>query len=482
MGDLLTVLTGDCRDLLKTLAPASIHCVVTSPPFFGLRDYGIPPSVWRGDPACLHQWDEYVIPPRHRPDGVAGSTLQGSKTTQAQTQRSATNGATCVQCGAWLGCLGNEPDPAMYVEHLVEVFRALRPCLREDASVWLNLGDSYGTGTTAARQPSRTSTKISPAQHEAQGRRHGGMAKQLLGIPWMVARALQADGWILRRDVPWVKTNGMPESVEDRPGSAHEYVFLLAKGPCYYYDRHAVMKPYADIKSGRAASFKRENSKRGVAVVPGNPSPTHRPDREDVDVYQNGGRNRRSADWWFESLDLAIDDARAYLAHLEAIRDQGGMLLDQEGEPLAIKCAVQGYSGAHYATFPPKLIEPMILASTSPHACSRCAAPWRRVVETKAMVIRRTDWGEKAGNRTASSGTMLEPARASTVGWEPSCACPHGDDSGRCVVLDPFGGAGTTALVALKHGRAAIIMDLKPDHVEQSLARIDGTQLPLVVG
>src|SRR5690606_17342065 len=198
--------------------------------------------------------------------------------------------------------------------------------------------------------------------------------KDLLGIPWRVAFALQADGWYLRADIIWHKPNPMPESVTDRPTKAHEYIFLLTKSPRYYYDAEAIKEPLArpeallrktpDVFGGR-----NKHAGYGTRKYSGN---------EYVGTYT--GRNRRSV-WTI---------------------------------------ATQPFPEGHFATFPEKLVEPCILAGTSPHACPFCRAPWKRVVER-----------ERTGER-----------------WEPTCTCEGNDGSGKCLVLDPFAGSGTTLLVA----------------------------------
>jgi site-specific DNA-methyltransferase (cytosine-N4-specific) len=194
---------GDCRDQMKLMSAnrVTVQTCITSPPYFGLRDYGI------------------------------------------------------------AGQIGLEPTPDAYVTVLVEVMRAVRALLAEDGTAWVNLGDSYGHGTSAERKPSRTSTKISAEQHLAQGARHSGPAKQLLGIPWRVALAMQEDGWLLRSAVIWHKPNAMPESVKDRPTNAHEYLFLFAKSERYFYDAEACAEDAAEGRKRNRRSVWSVNTK-----------------------------------------------------------------------------------------------------------------------------------------------------------------------------------------------------------------------------
>ena len=269
------ILFGDCVESLRNLPDGIAQTCITSPPYFGLRDYGHP------------------------------------------------------------GQLGLEKTPDEYVNRLVAIFREVRRVLSDNGTLWLNLGDSYGGD------------------------------KQLLGVPWRVALALQSDGWTLRQDIIWHKPNSMPESVRDRCTKAHEYVFLLSKSARYFIDSAAMQEPAVGGATGAAASFKRTGSKR-EQTIPGQGYGTHRPEREDV-AY-NETRNRRSV--W--------------------------------------TVATRPYTGAHFAVFPPALIEPCVLAGTQP------------------------------------------------------------DD----IVLDPFMGSGTTAVVATSHGRRYIGCEINTEYAPLQEQRI----------
>lgn len=227
--DWLTVYLGDCREVMAGMAAESVHCVVTSPPYWGLRDYGT--STWvGGDEACDHL--RPVEPRNARPKGA----FHGGNDAGDMAREPAYKGA-CRKCGAVRqdAQLGLEPTPEQYVENMVAVFREVRRVLRSDGTVWLNLGDSYAQGGQE-RPGSSDAAAFSP--HD-QIRRRPGIAKpraaglktkDLVGIPWRVAFALQADGWVLRSEVIWAKPNPMPESVTDRPTKSHEQMFLFSKG------------------------------------------------------------------------------------------------------------------------------------------------------------------------------------------------------------------------------------------------------------
>jgi DNA modification methylase len=254
--------------------------------------------------------------------------------------------------------------------------------------------------------------------------------KDLVDIPHLVAEALRADGWWLRSEIIWQKANPMPESVTDRPTKAHESLFLLAKSERYYYDGEAIREPHVEPERGRGTTrvpLKDERPEPGVRSHTLNEMDRNGNQR----AYHPAGRNRRSV--W---------------------------TIGTEPFPLA-----------HFATFPPALVEPCVKAGTSEKgACPACGAPWRRDVERTAMVIDRSERTHDLG-RTRSSGTMLEPPTAVTLGWAPTCACAAGDPV-PAVCLDPFGGAGTTALVADRLGRDAILVELKESYARMSEKRI----------
>jgi DNA modification methylase len=302
---------GDCRDTMRRWAAdgVKVQTCVTSPPYFGLRDYG-------------HE-----------------------------------------------GQIGLEQTPEEYIAAMVEVFRCVRDVLADDGTLWLNIGDSY------ARPLAKGGSGPSGKNREWYGENYGDAGgagvpggckpKDLIGIPWMLAFALRADGWYLRQDIIWHKPNPMPESVRDRCTKAHEYIFLLSKSDRYFFDSEAMKEPAVGNASGAAASFKRNGSKREQSI-PGQGYGTHRPEREDV-AY-NETRNRRSV--W--------------------------------------TVATKPYKGAHFATFPTALIEPCVLA-----------------------------------------GSRLND-----------------------IVLDPFMGSGTTAQVAIQHGRQYLGCELNQEYGDLQQERI----------
>jgi DNA modification methylase len=466
--------TGDCRETLPTLATGSVQAVITSPPYYGLRDYGTPPLVWGGDAEHEHEWDVSLRSVERGAGtwtqaangtelrtGVHQTRFKGDVVAARATERENVVTAIC-SCGAWLGSLGLEPTPELFIEHLVEVFRHVRRVLRDDGVLWLNLGDSYaGSGKgpsnslqSEASQLSKQTTNNGSLHSVNTGLVPSGLKpKDLMMMPFRVAMALQNDGWYLRSVIPWLKRNSMPESVTDRPATAVEYVFLLSKSSKYFWDADAVRVPNS------AGSFARY--KPGEAIPTFNKqggSDRATPTFKAGQVY---GRNRRNSDWFMESWQ--------------------GLLLDDDGDPLALVVNPAPFTGSHFATFPPKLVEPMIKASTSEKGqCPECGAPWVRTTERvdSGRTQKMADgWDTGAGGHNTihrngrEAGESGVPVMVSqTTGWRPSCS--HTAEPVPQTILDPFGGAGTVGLVADRLQRNAILCELKPEYADMGSARI----------
>jgi len=260
--------------------------------------------------------------------------------------------------------------------------------------------------------------------------------KDLIPIPWMVAMALQQDGWYLRSSIIWHKPNCMPESVTDRPTTDFEHVFLLAKRARYYYDAEAIAERAAESSDGWQSRARRGESTLGA------------------DSLRNNDRN-----------------------------DGGECVGSGRAQPTRNRRAVwtiptQPYSGAHFATFPPALVSPCILAGTSARgACSKCGAPFERVVEKTERPrqplsgVRETPQGtHKAIGQQYNEWLKAHPDV--TLGWRPTCDCDENEPV-PCVCLDPFGGSGTVAKVAHALGRDAVSIDLNPEYTEMSRRRIE---------
>lgn len=435
---MVRILQGDCREVLRTLPSESVHCCVTSPPYFGLRDYGIPGQVWGGDPTCQHEWGEAL--PGFHPGQVEQTKW---KTADAAGKAGNTHsGQFCGKCGAWLGCLGLEPTPELYVSHLVEIFREVRRALRKDGTFWLNLGDSYSGYHGNSRVPDSEAPSNKPGYIENMRKSTVGVSglkqKDLIGIPWMTAFALRADGWYLRQDIVWAKKNCLPESMTDRCTKSHEYLFLLSKSARYYFDNEAIKEPASGREPGNKTHKHVDSVKRRVA---------------------EGDHSERT------KLGLATTGAFSF-------RNKRDVWTT----------STRPYKGAHFAVFPTALVEPPILAGTSEKGCcKKCGSPWKRVMETSGGRDWRNDEmipkgipGELAGEGSYKRGQSTSPLNDTktrkTVGWKPTCDCNAGDPV-PCTVLDPFGGSGTTGEVAERLGRNSILIELNPSYVELAKRR-----------
>lgn len=458
------IIIGDAREQLKLLPSESVHCIVSSPPYWGLRDYGVD------------------------------------------------------------GQIGLEESPEAFVNELVLLFREARRVLRSDGTLWMNLGDSYA-GSSRGGNPTEASSTLEGGQESQRasmikrtrgqtevgstardaavtnlGRRatreaSGLKQKDLIGTPWLVAFALRADGWYLRQDIIWHKPNPMPESTTDRCTKAHEYFFLLSKSERYFYDAEAIAEDASPNTNLRVAASRQGEPNAGISPK----SAT----RE---------TNIRAKDSFHASTTARVE---------------------KRNKRSVWTVATQAFSEAHFATFPPALIEPSIMAGTSERGCcERCGVGWQRVtinVETGKTQKMPDGMATYAGGHSAihkdgrEKGASDNPVMArETIGWYPACdhdllpklppypdkpsraalgneqaykaamttwraACRVVDDKRRmlceraaplktvpAVVLDPFGGAGTTGLVADRLQRNAILIELNPEYAAMARRRIDG--------
>ncbi len=353
-------------------------------------------------------------------------------------------GAECGKCGARRQDrqLGLEPTPDEYITSMDAVFREVRRVLKDSGTLWLNIGDSYANtgGAESAWSTPTEQRKKRVGNARLPNRSLGGLKpKDLVGIPWMLAFALRADGWYLRSDIIWSKPNPMPESVTDRPTKAHEYVFLLSKQPRYFFDQNAVREPHGDNIWTRKGSASGE-------VVP--------------------------------SLNRAIEDgergdSRAWTPTVRQYNPAGRNVRS------VWEIATQPYPEAHFATYPEELVRRCILAGTSERGvCPVCGKPWEREQLATGADNHRVradvgDWiREKGGNadgkRSLSGATYRRQREAGD--WRSTCN--HDAAPVPATVLDPFMGSGTTGLVARKHGRRCIGVELNVDYCELAALRL----------
>jgi len=473
------VIVADARRI--PLPDESVHLVVTSPPYWALRDYGLPPSVWGGDPECAHEWESArpaflafpIDESNRRADasesvhwqhgaGGGGQNRHGGDWRNAKKEARDVKVASqwCQHCGAWLGCLGLEPTLPLYVEHLVEIFREVRRVLRADGVMALNLGDSYEGGGRGG--------KGKGDEHGQQVRGcappSGLKAKDKILVPARVAMALQDDGWWLRNDVPCLKTAPMPESAKDRFSTAHEFVLHLTKSARAWWDADAIRRPLRDSSIVRGArgytgAFKgqyrgdptEERYQSGRPLdpkdVPPNVQGAHTFGASlVVDEQGRGGVWKdRHAGWKALRTGRTGDGHSGYFdADGRARFDAKGrnyrttdLILDEDGEPLVFVWRPQPFGGPHFATFPEGVALPWVQAACPPRACEACGQGWVRVVAkptppasvftaTATPDDGRVRFSRKNGERRGTGQKLqdwLNDHPPTTLGWQPTCDC-----------------------------------------------------------
>jgi len=365
------VFNGNCLDILTELPAESVQACVTSPPYWGLRRYdGQQDYIWGNHSGCEHEWtDKSYVRNDDQTAGVKQKTNAGRVDRDVPIQHH-----QCLKCQAWKGAYGLEPAPEMYIEHTVEILRAIKRVLKKDGIVWWNIGDSYAGSGKAGNNPEyygKHKEFGKPSSHiERFGLSgivpRGLKPKDLCLIPFRVAIAAQQDGWYVRSVVIWSKPNPMPESVKDRPTESHEFILMLTKSHKYYFDMEAVREPARDWGDRDRAKYRMGTDDpllKHHGLVKGD--------------FASIGRNIRSV--W--------------------------------------EITTHRYSGAHFATFPEEIPKRCILASTKPSD----------------------------------------------------------------VVLDPFGGSGTTGKVAKQLGRKAILIDTSAKYCDMQISRIQAVSIPLEI-
>ena len=578
-----TIYVGHVLESLAQMPPQSVHMVNFSGPYYGLRSYKTTPQIWGGLADCPHVWGE-DWPPSHPGQVAQTKWPQNDAVADGGNQ---SRGNFCQQCGAWRGSFGNEPTPELYIEHHRLISRELWRVLRDDGLYCENLGDSYISARS--RFGSKPQTLSNGVSHDEpmygekpdlRGNHPFYKDKDLALIPERVALSMMEDGWHLRNKLPWIKPNGLPESVENRFTTAHENWYIFAKsndrifwthqdgrgsrqkppqdyvyerydgqtqrerpdnlnemivcpdcqgqkeveisdnsgdklleltqviscqrclnragkatgeiliwkrinlwrGHDYFSDKHAVRLEQKEVSLAR---FKRATqSQRYIEAEYGQAQQSlHGSRPHDQSREVDTSRARRSSDWFYDSLGTMIEEYTNRLVHLLSVRQNYGLLMSLDGQPLALHFPVKGFKGAHFATFNEDLIAPLIKFATSEHGvCSHCGAPWirqiSRVVNVPLQDNPYINNGQlKANGTNGTNGTynsslgQSEKVNRQTIGWQPSCACTNNQPV-PATVLDPFLGSGTTAACAQKLGRKWLGCELNEEYAAMAEARI----------
>jgi len=475
---------GDALTLLREMPDECVDCVITSPPYWGLRDYGEScVQVWGGDPNCEHEWNGMGFIRKH------GDFVPECK--QATVRGFVTKvkvGDFCVKCGAWRGQLGLEPHPQLYIEHLVEIFREVKRVLKPTGSFWLNMGDTYfGSGGNCRKYPDTISKKETrpapekPITNNPKIKCNWLQPKQKLLIPERVAIALQEDGWILRNTIIWHKPNHMPSSVKDRFTNAYEVVFFFVKRRKYWFDLDAVRIPQKEpwrsgTKIRTTCGTKAKEKTKDFKLT--------------SQASKKGGWNEwlvnKGGVCFYNPLGKNPGDVWKEKKVTERYKEIGKFVASPRGHPQATdrhplgknpsdfwSIPTEPFKEAHFATFPTKLIERIIKCACPQWICRKCGHIRTRITKTEYIIDNPKKKTEepKASVILSRSGWKFAHGYANhfTIGWS-NCGCNAGWKPG--IVLDPFVGSGTTAYVAKKLGRDFIGFDLNLEYCEMAKKRI----------
>ena len=429
---MIKFLQGSCIDKIKELNDNTIDCVVTSPPYWGLRDYGTA-SYEGGDPDCKHT--------------ITDGIVDNKNNKLIERPNRASDKKNCVRCGAKRidKQLGLEPTYQEHIQNIVELFRAIKPKLKDSATVWLNYGDSYASTVNGTKVKDQVKNKVQfSSKYLIKGDDRtfrdkpfstiqGSLKpKDLVMIPNRIAIALQDDGWWIRSEIIWHKPNPMPESTKDRPTSCHEKIWLITKSKKYYYDADAIREPVAKGTITRLSEKNLKNQK---------------------------GSNRGNG----------------------GMRSNGNMKpvgnMETKNKRNVWTVTTKPCKEAHFATFPKDLIEPCIKAGCPEKVCVKCGTPYVRNLKiiftperkTRDNMVNVIPGRDKP---TRMNSKNMESLIKKDLGFKKDCNCKT-DEFKSGVVLDPFGGSGTTGIVASLNNRNAILIELNKEYISIANKRIN---------
>lgn len=430
------ILNIDALEGLKTLPDESVNCIITSPPYWGLRDYGVN------------------------------------------------------------GQVGLEDTPESYIKNMVLIFREAKRVLSKDGTCWINIGDTYwgGKGTSGSSSKEtqnkryNKSKSITPGtsqvggkgQTRPQDKKHTSIKpKDLVGIPWMLAFALREDGWYLRQDIIWQKPNCMPESVNDRCTKNHEYIFLLSKSRKYYFDQEAILQEASPHTHARVSKDAMKKSKiDDVVRQKGSLSPQsgERKKRTPRPNIDNKGGNQGTGGIPITRKNQPTGSGNKNNPSFDAALIN---VVTKVNKRSVWSVPTKGVKEAHFATYPENLIKDCVLAGCPENVCSSCGAPVKRIVEKKRIRRDELPKDDPRYRPARYEGSYSEIngksdagySETKTLGWEKSCDC--NEDLVPGVVYDPFMGSGTTAIVARKLNRNFIGTELNSDYIKIANNRLD---------
>ena len=424
------IFQGNALDVLKTFPEKSVSMAITSPPYWGLRDYQSEDTVWDDENLVGHEHDFSVVAPPRRNRNV--EDVKNSTTIQAGntgSQHDLRDTVYCAGCSAWKGSLGLEPTHDLFIKHLCDIFDETKRVLKDEGTLWVNLGDSYGAGT-------------------------GDFSKSLVGIPFRFATEMLERGWTLRNTIIWHKRNCMPSSIRDRFTVDFEYVFFFSKNKKYFFNQQ--FEPHTSGDENTKRVFK-VGTKGHSQLIKKEIAHGKRSEKEDEDIimkYGEHGRNKRAV-WTVNT---------------------------------------KAFTEAHFATFPEDLITTPILAGCPEFICKKCGTKRKKEYKVvgQSMDWIKDSVGDTTldykGTETKDYKSALanEPSKAKKSilksmsevkeSYYTDCGCNAGFDSG--IVLDMFMGSGTTAVVALKNNRNYVGIEMSKEYMKIADKRIDDLRIP----
>jgi len=534
-----TIILGHALDVLPQLPAESVSCITTSPPYWGLRDYGIEPVIWDGDKNCKHDFGEYNSKLLHENrQNLDGGTLGNPKYRENLHGFGNAKAGFCSKCGAWRGSLGLEPTFELYVKHLCNIFDRVKRVLRKDGTCWVNIGDSYGGSGNASGH--REDTRNLGYKTSEMGATKGNQkttrqyAKSLLDIPYRFSIEMINRGWIKRNTIIWWKPNCMPASANDRFTIDFEYLFFFTKNNKAIFWTNEKTLECVDKKPLGIKGVEGEDWEWRLIGENYNTKIS----REDAERYNSlKARKYRKKEWkkvslwkghdyWFEQQfdkyalstlprmkrgvnvnkwtfgadgqtphnlsQPRLNKKRGYKTKQPEKEIQGPQYHGKDisygkqgrNKRCVWKIPTKSFKATHFATFPETLIEPIIKAGCPEFVCKKCG-------KARLRIYKFTGKYEKCGGKDSITAEKIHKASPTStlltgkrkvneeIGYT-NCGCDAGFEGG--IVLDPFMGAGTTALVALKQRKRFIGIEIKREYIDMTNRRIRKVQQEFNLG
>lgn len=516
------IFCGHSLEILRQFPAGSVHMSMTSPPYWGKRDYSTKSQIWGGNILCEHEWTTEIIVKKGHPGDM--TTLAGTQT--ANLSKSACNyGSFCNLCDAWRGELGHEPTPELYIKHLCDIFDEVKRILRKDGSCWVNLGETYyGSGGSIGHTPDTKNFGRKTAEYDAfptgtiAQKEHGFLQpKSQCCIPEMFKIEMVKRNWIARNTLIWHKPNCTPESADDRFTNDFEHIFFFTKNnDALYWTNEKNLKlvtrpPRTSIegidwewqpcKKCSGTGFMAEGEDEDIcqrsleSFVEGNRSGV--PEKTPCKKCSGTGTVKYTLwtghDYYFEQQFEPYKMNR-----------WGGKFRTNENvktAPTEKQCGGQGslsrmgydcypnpfgrnlrsvwtikvsnFKGAHFAVYPEELCVRPIQAGSPEFVCKNCGMPRVKILKPTGNYVGGSGYGSKTAEHMGCSPTsslLTKQVQEKAVAGYTDCGCNADFEPG--IVLDPFSGSGTTAYTALKLGRRFIGIDTNPDYVEMAYGRI----------